>query len=213
MTPRFLARLTLLAALAALGLAEARAQQVGPGGINFQELFLTLDGNNDGAIARGEVPESARPAFDRLLKLADKDGDGKLAREEYRDMLVRARDSGSSGMATRFAALDKDGDGKISRQEFQGAPPMFDRLDADKDSFLSKTELASARPGMGTPAQFVQRLKTMDKNGDGKITREEFTGFGPNFERVDANKNGVIEPAEIRDFLAAKPPAATPEKK
>jgi Ca2+-binding EF-hand superfamily protein len=213
MTRHSIARLTILSALCILLHPDARAQQVGPGAINYQELFATLDANNDMAIVRGEVPESARPAFDRLLKLGDKNGDGKLERDEYRDLLLSARDSATSAQTNRFATLDKDGDGKLSRQEFPGAPSMFDQLDADKDGSVSRKELAAGRPGVGTPGLIVARLKTMDKNGDGKITREEFNGFGPNFERVDANKDGVIDPEEIRAFLAAKPPEGAPEKK
>jgi Ca2+-binding EF-hand superfamily protein len=211
MTRQSLARLTVLSALGVLVQADARAQQVGPGGIDFQELFLSLDANNDQMIARGEVPESARPAFDRLVKLADKNGDGKIEREEYRDMLLRARDSAASGQAGRFAAMDKDGDGKVSRQEFQGPAPMFDRVDADKDGFITKAEVAAFRPGPGTPAQLAQRIKSMDKNGDGKTTREEFTGFGPNFERADTNKDGVVDADELKRLESS--PAPAPEKK
>ena len=207
--------LAVLTALSILGLAQAdaRAQQIGPGGINFQELFLSLDGDNDGVIARGEVPESAQPAFECLIKLGDQDGDGKLSREEYRDLLLRARDSGASGIGNRFAAIDRNGDGKLSREEFQGPPAVFDRLDADKDGFLTRTEAAAMRAGPGSPAQLAERIKSMDKNGDGKITREEFTGFPPNFERLDTNKNGAIESDELRRFPSSPPAATTPETK
>ena len=40
-----------------------------------------------------------------------------------------------------IAALDKDGDGKISKQEWPGRAQRFDRLDANKDGYLSKDEL------------------------------------------------------------------------
>jgi Ca2+-binding EF-hand superfamily protein len=38
-------------------------------------------------------------------------------------------------------ALDKDGDGKVSRQEWPGRPQRFERLDTNKDGFLTKDEL------------------------------------------------------------------------
>ena len=53
--------LTLLAAAAIAPFAHG--QQAG--GINFFELFQSLDANNDGVITHGEVPEYGRPAFER----------------------------------------------------------------------------------------------------------------------------------------------------
>ena len=45
-----------------------------------------------------------------------------------------------------LAALDKDGDGKLSRAEAKAGllPEAFDQIDADRDGFLSATELEAA---------------------------------------------------------------------
>jgi len=43
--------------------------------------------------------------------------------------------------------MDTDGDGKLSKSEFP-REKIFDRLDADKDGFLSKDELQNA-PKLG----------------------------------------------------------------
>jgi Ca2+-binding EF-hand superfamily protein len=37
--------------------------------------------------------------------------------------------------------MDKNGDGKISREEFLGRPVAFDRLDTNKDGFITRDEL------------------------------------------------------------------------
>jgi len=47
-------------------------------------------------------------------------------------------------------------------------PPLILALDADKDREISAEEIANAS----------EALKTLDKNGDGKLTREELR---PNF--------------------------------
>jgi Ca2+-binding EF-hand superfamily protein len=189
----FACHLAVLAAIPALGVA--RGQQ--PGGINFVELFQNLDVNDDKTITRGEVPESGRPAFDRLLKLADLNKDGMIDQLEYRDLLIKVRESAMSALPRtleQLRALDKDGDGKISRDEFTGPAPQFARIDADKDGYLTLAEVAKFRETAMN--QFGPRLKEMDKNGDNKISRAEFTGPPPLFDRLDANKDGLIEPRE-----------------
>jgi Ca2+-binding EF-hand superfamily protein len=182
-------------ALLAGGAGIARAQNAG--GINFGELFQQLDANGDMVIDRGEVPDSGRAAFDRLLKNADNNKDGKIDREEYRDMLLSLRESFGS-ISSRFAEIDKDGDGKISKDEFNGPEPLFARIDADGDGMISKDEASKFQPGQGAGAGMVtRRILGMDKDGDGKVSRDEFTGPPANFDRFDANKDGFITPDEL----------------
>jgi hypothetical protein len=51
-------------------------------------------------------------------------------------------------------------------------------------------------PGRGNP---VERIKAMDKNRDGKITKAEATSpFARMFSRVDSNSDGVIDEAELK---------------
>ncbi|NBV87850.1 MAG: hypothetical protein EBS01_16615, partial [Verrucomicrobia bacterium] len=46
-------------------------------------------------------------------------------------------------------------------------------------------------------------LKKLDRNGDGKITREEMPRL---FDVIDANKDGVASPDELRDYFEKNPP-------
>jgi Ca2+-binding EF-hand superfamily protein len=113
----------------------------------FRDLFAELDSNRDNAIERDEVPESARTAFDRLLKRGDDNHNGKLETEEYRSLLVDLREIAEQTKkqaAARFKAMDKDGDGKVSRDEFTGPKPRFDVLDRDGDGFLNQQEILGA---------------------------------------------------------------------
>src|SRR5262245_44359298 len=136
------------------GAGLAQAQQTA--GMDFIELFGKLDANNDEVIEREEVPESGQAAFDRLLKLADTNKNAQLDRDEYRNLLQSLRDQArelAQNAPKRLQAMDKDGDGKVSRDEFTGPAPLFNRLDADKDGFVTKVEASQFRgPGLGGPA-------------------------------------------------------------
>ena len=46
---------------------------------------------------------------------------------------------GAAAMSSQFKQRDKNNDGKLDRNELPAA--LFDRLDADKDGFVSEEEL------------------------------------------------------------------------
>jgi len=187
--------------LLAVGTSTSLAQNAG--GINYVELFQQLDANGDMVIDRGEVPDSGRAAFDQLLKNADDNKDGKIDREEYRDMLASLRESFGS-VASRFGDMDKDGDGKLSKDEFRGPEPLFAQIDADGDGVITKDEAAKFQPGAGAGAGMIaRRVLGMDKDRDGKVSRDEFTGPPANFDRLDANKDGFITRNELPGAAAA----------
>jgi Ca2+-binding EF-hand superfamily protein len=203
-----------LALLAGVGSSSSALAQQG-GGINFIELFSQLDANNDKVIEKSEVPESGRAAFAVLLKHADKNNDGKIDRDEYRDVLVSLREAGpgqgqgagpgAGAGPNPFVQMDRNGDGKLSREELAVPEVLFNRIDADKDGLITTAEAARFReetgagPGLGI--MLFRGLKEMDKNGDGKVSREEFTGPEPQFDRIDADKDGFITQEEAARMI------------
>jgi len=118
--------------------------------------------------------------------------------------------------------MDKNKDGKISRDEAQGQiKENFDKIDLNKDGFLDKEELLKmARAvlangggpgkgpgpgpgGFGVGAANPYDFDALDKNADGRLTREELKGtrFYDLFDLIDTNKDGKIDPKEWEAFV------------
>jgi hypothetical protein len=63
---------------------------------------------------------------------------------------------------------------------------------------LAVSAQTQQRPG---GAGLAERFKQLDRNGDGKLTRQEVPRNLP-FDQWDANKNGVVTLEEIKTFYA-----------
>ena len=102
---------------------------------------------------------------------------------------------------------DLDGDGKISRDEFPGPDEHFDLLDVNGDGFLDEDESSvDLRPeSMELPVP--QPFYEDDADGDGKVSRSEFTGPADHFDRLDLNGDGYIDEDEARRHPPGPPPA------
>ena len=93
--------------------------------------------------------------------------------------------------------FDADKDGRISREEWQ-RNMVFDRLDANRDGFLTQDELrTNARKQRGAGPDRVGP-KRMDDNGDGQISQSEWKGQPERFTSLDANGDGVLTRDEFR---------------
>jgi len=106
---------------------------------NFDRLLKRLDKNGDGKISRDEWTRNPK-AFDRM----DANKDGLVTRDEA-EAAFKQRAERREKSEQAFAAMDKDHDGKISRSEWTGKPKAFDRLDLNHDGVISHEELKARR--------------------------------------------------------------------
>lgn len=112
--------------------------------------------------------------------------------------------AGAATQDSQFAGADKNNDGIITRDEFKLArAARFDTMDLDKDGFLSREELVAAAPNFRARMMATSSFPSFDKNGDGRVSRDEFTSAPtPGFDYADANGDGVISASEA---AAARP--------
>lgn len=92
----------------------------------------------------------------------------------------------------------------------------------DSAAATSTTSRGGQRPGRpsmptsgqrpGIPWTVVARRDDNDK--DGKVTREEFSGPLPLFERLDLNRDGILSPADFEGTVTPRgmPPSKLPDK-
>ncbi|KAG0295484.1 calmodulin-like 3 [Dissophora globulifera] len=127
----------------------------------------------------------------------DKDGDGFITEVEFTDSIHKAkRNPEDYDLEEFFSKADKNKDGKISFTEFVEAcsalglgqansgkrsprevDDAFNTFDIDGDGYITKDELRKAMKHQGedlSEEEINQMMREADKNGDEKISREEF---------------------------------------
>jgi len=189
-----------------------------------EQVIKRFDKNGDGFLSKDELPMFLGKAFDA----SDKNGDGKLDREEVAALQKLLRNFFAAGAQPKtpppskeieqiinnlLKQFDTDKDGKISRKEAKGQIlAIFDQYDTNKDGFLDRMELRAlaeriqanqkglpAKGGAGPAYDF----DALDKNADGRLTKEELKGT-PLYERfaeIDTDGNGMIDRREFEAFL------------
>ena len=164
------------------------------------DLFTQLDTNKDGFVSEDEVEGSKKALFERLVRVADENGDKKLSKDEFAKGTQKSTEAkpplaGEPGRPGRggggafnvkeiLSRLDKNGDGKISKEEAPG--PMkenFDRLDANKDGNIDAEEFARSAAAFGGRPGGAPPGAPAPGGGDAKAAEEIFT-------KHDANSDG-----------------------
>jgi Ca2+-binding EF-hand superfamily protein len=106
-----------------------------------------------------------------------------------------------------FLELDANQDGAIVKEEVPAkAQQAFERLlkrgDRNHDGKLQADEYKAVLEDVRDFAQqakekAVQKFQLMDKDKNGKVSREEFTGARARFDQLDKNGDGFLTQQEI----------------
>lgn len=121
------------------------------------------------------------------LKEADANGDGKIELNEVPDQFKQ-------GFERILDHLDNDGDDALSPEEIKGASEVAQRMQGGP----------GGGPGgfggpPGGPGAMWERLKKADKDGDGKLSKEELPEpMQARFAQLDANNDGYVGQEELK---------------
>ena len=164
-------------------------------------LLAELDKNGDKTLTFEEF-ELGKAVF----KQCDRNADGVLDAGELKLLPPLPLDSPQRRAEDAIARLDQDGDKMLSQNEFRVPGARFEELDVNKDGLVDLKEMVvwfeSGRGqsfGIPAGAEIADRmLEQFDKNGDGKIDKDELEGLPEAmWRRWDLNADGVVEGAEI----------------
>ena len=176
-----------------------------------KQLVAQLDAPAEPGEAKGPRPTAG--GLEWLVPIADRDGDGKLDRKELDAWLdLQAQIARGQVLLTvldnggLFELLDANHDGALSVRELRGA---WDRLKeagcvtdgAYDPKKLPRVLLAAASRGYPQTLAIDARrgpawFRAMDRNGDGDVSRREFTGPPEVFDRLDLDKDGLLSAEE-----------------
>lgn len=127
--------------------------------------------------------------------MIDRDGDGKIRKEEMERLLCQlgAEPPSQEELKLMLSEVDTDGDGCISLEEFYAigsvfAPPAcdvelkdtFDFFDSDRDGKITAEELFNVFKTIGCDAECTledcrRMIRGVDKNDDGFVCFEDFS--------------------------------------
>ncbi|XP_047944288.1 probable calcium-binding protein CML36 [Salvia hispanica] len=161
--------------------------------------------SDDGAAKRpagSSTPTSVLPSADQWTEISvsfelkqafemiDRDGDGKITKEELESLLSRLGAEPPS--KEELSQIDRDGDGCITLEEFGAIGPAFapaadaselrhtfDFFDSDRDGRITAEELFSVFETIGdarcTLEDCRRMIRGVDRNGDGFVCFEDFS--------------------------------------
>jgi len=171
----------------------SKQRRGGKGRPNPDQLFKRFDKNNDGKLTLDEVPDRAKPFMKNLLRRAGKGEDGSLTREDFASLFKSRGKKGKRPSKGKRKRPDSDSPAKGTKRGTKGKKPAGKR----------GRKRADGRGKGRNVDQIVARIfSRADKNGDGKISKEEAPSrMKEHFAHLDANGDGFVDKAEFKKQL------------
>jgi Ca2+-binding EF-hand superfamily protein len=171
-------------------------------------VFAAADADGDGKLYPKELDDFIQSqeadARRRLTLVASDEGHALFGMLDVdRDQRLGAREVLET--FSRVSACDRDGDGKVGPEEIPRHIPLTlirgdlsALLAPSSDGTVVQASVAQPvnLPSIARPRAGPDWFQKMDRNGDGDVSRREFLGTHPQFDRLDLDRDGLLSPSE-----------------
>ncbi len=167
-----------------------------------ERMFSFLDRNSDGNITRQEMDIEEGLWEEKMLsKMADKldrNDDQKIDQKEF---ITGSKGRPEPGQRPKRRGPPKGPPPEVKKEVSEA---IFKALDKNKDGYLNSEELSKGRE-VGPKIAKDIKFKTLDLNGNNKVSKEEFMSpIQKKFDEMDKNSDEVLDRRELMDSSKMK---------
>lgn len=157
-----------------------------------QRFIKDHDKNGDGKLSKDELPQAAQQDFAQI----DSNKDGFISADELRQHADRMAQQRPQLVEVIWYAIDVPED-QPTVKELQSAYDELRKLDKNKDGKIDEGEVKALREER-KKERIDGIFSALDKNKDGKISKDEARGlWADNFASLDKNKDGMLDRQEV----------------
>jgi Ca2+-binding EF-hand superfamily protein len=150
------------------------------------------DKNGDGKLSKDELPKSAQDDFAQI----DTNKDGSITKDElqqHASLMARQR---PQLVEVIFYSIDFPEE-RVTTKELQTAYDELRKLDKNMDGKIDDSEIKAFQE-QRKKERIDSIFSALDKNNDGKISKDEARGlWADNFAQLDKNGDGALDRQEV----------------